>query len=106
LREVAGGRPVVAAALLDAFLLRLEPRLLALRDGRFDVGGWHARQVSTGRMVRLELHGGEAQLVRAVGVDGASGALLVEDPSRPGSEREVTTGEIVHVRVEAEGVTP
>ena len=46
-------------ALLDAFLVRLEARLLALRDGHFDVAGWHDRQVTTGRAVRIELPGGE-----------------------------------------------
>ena len=49
LREVSRGRPVDSGDLLDAFLLRLEPRVLALRDGHFDVAGWHDRQVTTGR---------------------------------------------------------
>jgi BirA family biotin operon repressor/biotin-[acetyl-CoA-carboxylase] ligase len=105
LREVSGGRPIDSAALLDAFLLRLEPRALALRDGGFDVAGWHARQVTTGRRVSLELPGGETQTVRAVGVDGASGALLVEDTARPGYEREILVGEVVHVRLDPGGVT-
>jgi BirA family biotin operon repressor/biotin-[acetyl-CoA-carboxylase] ligase len=103
LREVSGGRPIDTDQLLDAFLQRLEPRVLALRDGHFDVAGWHDRQVTTGRMVRLEELDGEAIEVRAVGVDGATGALLVEDPAAPGGEREVLAGEIVHVRLAAGG---
>ena len=102
LREVSGGRPIDTSELLDAFLLRLEPRVLALRDGHFDVAGWHDRQVTTGRMVRLERSGGEAEEVRAVGVDGVTGALLVENPAAPGVEREVLAGEVVHVRLAAE----
>ena len=103
LREVSGGRPIDTDQLLDAFLQRLEPRVLALRDGHFDVAGWHDRQVTTGRMVRLEELDGEAIEVRAVGVDGATGALLVEDPAAPGGEREVLAGEIVHVRLATGG---
>jgi BirA family transcriptional regulator, biotin operon repressor / biotin---[acetyl-CoA-carboxylase] ligase len=103
LREVSGGRPVDRDALLAAFLLRLEPRVLALRDGHFDVAGWHDRQVTTGRMVRLEESGGRAVEARAVGVDGVSGALLVEDAATPGVEREVLAGEVIHVRLAGEG---
>ncbi len=102
LREVSGGRPIDTTELLDAFLLRLEPRVLALREGHFDVAGWHDRQVTTGRMVRLEGSGGEAEEVRAVGVDGVTGALLVENPAAPGVEREVLAGEVVHVRLAAD----
>ena len=99
LREISGGRPIDTTELLDAFLQRLEPRVLALREGHFDVAGWHDRQVTTGRMVRLEGSGGEAEEVRAVGVDGVTGALLVENPGVPGVEREVLAGEVVHVRL-------
>jgi len=98
----ASGRPIDTDQLLEAFLLRLEPRVLALRDGHFDVAGWHDRQVTTGRMVRLEASGGDAEELRAVGVDGASGALLVEDPADPGTEREILAGEVVHVRLAEE----
>jgi BirA family biotin operon repressor/biotin-[acetyl-CoA-carboxylase] ligase len=116
LSEIAAGRPIDSVSLVEAFLGRLEARLLALRDGHFDVAGWHARQVTTGRIVRLELPQGQTQIVRAASVDGASGALLVEEPGVPGSEREVLAGEVVHVRIEpapgcagfgpAAGVTP
>jgi BirA family biotin operon repressor/biotin-[acetyl-CoA-carboxylase] ligase len=102
LREISG-RPVGADALLEEFLLRLEPRLLALREGRFDVAGWHDRQATTGRLIRLEGTGGEAEDALAVGVDGASGALIVRSPA-DGPEREVTCGEVAQVRLA--GVTP
>ncbi len=104
LRETSGGRPIDRDALLDSFLLHLEPRLIALRDGHFDVAGWHDRQIATGRTVRLEGPDGVAEETRAVGVDGATGALLVEDPTAPGGEREVLAGEVVHVRLAAGGM--
>ncbi len=100
LREASGGRPIDREALLEAFLARLEPRVLVLGEGRFDVGGWHERQLTTGRLVRLELPGQPPATVRAVGVDGASGALLVADPTVPGAERAVLAGEVVRVRLE------
>ena len=84
LREASRGRPIDRRLRCSAaFLLRLEPRVLALRDGHFDVAGWHDRQVTTGRMVRIEMPDGATQELRAVGVDGASGALLVEDAAAP-----------------------
>jgi BirA family biotin operon repressor/biotin-[acetyl-CoA-carboxylase] ligase len=101
LREVSGGRPIDSNALLDGFLLRLEPRVLALREGHFDVSAWHARQVTTGRRVRIEMPDGATQEARAVGVDGASGALIVEGAD--GGERELLAGEVSHVRLAAEG---
>lgn len=104
LRDISGGRPIDADELLEAFLLRLEPRILALREGHFDVAGWHERQVTTGRTVRLECSGGAAEEVLAVGVDGATGALLVEDPAAPGVDREVLAGEVIHVRLAAAGI--
>ncbi|MGZ6315504.1 MAG: biotin--[acetyl-CoA-carboxylase] ligase [Candidatus Limnocylindrales bacterium] len=99
LRDASRGRPIDSAALLTAFLLRLEPRLLALRDGHFDVSGWHDRQVTTGRTIRIEMPDGTALEARAVGVDGASGALLVEDAAAPGGERELLVGEVASVRL-------
>ena len=97
LREVSRGREVEAETLLDAFLLRLEPRLLALRDGHFDVAGWHDRQVTTGRVVSIEMPDGSALTATAVGVDGATGALLLEDPE--GDASEILVGEVSHVRL-------
>ena len=101
LRDVSRGRPFAADGLLEAFLVRLEPRVVGLRDGHFDVAGWHARQVTTGRTVRVDMPDGTSSIARAVGVDGASGALLVEDS---GGERELLVGEVTHVRLD--GVTP
>jgi biotin-(acetyl-CoA carboxylase) ligase len=72
------------------------PRVAALRDGHFDVAGWHARQVTTGRTVRIDLPDGTYQVAKAVGVDGASGALIIEDS---GGERELLVGEVTHVRL-------
>ena len=101
LLEVSHGRPIDAEALLEAFLVRLEPRVLALRDGHFDVAGWHSRQVTTGRTVLIEMPDGTADMLRAVGVDGATGALLVEDAA--GGERELLVGEVAHVRLASGG---
>jgi BirA family transcriptional regulator, biotin operon repressor / biotin---[acetyl-CoA-carboxylase] ligase len=105
LREVSQGRPIDRDDLLDGFLARLETRLEALRGGRFDVAGWAERQVATGRIVRLEPPGGPHELVRANGVDGATGAILVEalDGPEAGQERAVHAGEIVHLRIPSAG---
>jgi BirA family biotin operon repressor/biotin-[acetyl-CoA-carboxylase] ligase len=102
LREASRGRPVSADELLEAFLSHLEPRLIGLRDGHFDVAGWHDRQVTTGRVVRIDMPDGSSEVVRAVGVDGASGALLVAgaDADEAGAaERELLVGEVIHVRL-------
>jgi BirA family biotin operon repressor/biotin-[acetyl-CoA-carboxylase] ligase len=98
LREAADGRTVDLDRLLDGFLARLEPGIAALRDGDFDGAGWSARQVTTGRSVRLESPGG-AETVRALGVDASSGALVVADPSAADGERHILVGEITHVRL-------
>jgi BirA family transcriptional regulator, biotin operon repressor / biotin---[acetyl-CoA-carboxylase] ligase len=98
LREASRGRPVSAEALLDAFLLHLEPRVIGLRDDHFDVAGWHERQVTTGRTVRIDMPDGTSEVARAVGVDGATGALLVEGAAGA-AERELLVGEVTHVRL-------
>jgi BirA family transcriptional regulator, biotin operon repressor / biotin---[acetyl-CoA-carboxylase] ligase len=108
LREASRGRPVSAEGLLEAFLSHLEPRVLGLRDGHFDVAGWHDRQITTGRVVRIDMPDGSSQVVRAVGVDGATGALLVADveETADGAERELLVGEVVHVRLDADRQDP
>lgn len=97
LRELAG-RGIDQDALLEAFVARLEQGIGALRDGQFDEAGWARRQLTTGRTIRLELPDG-TETVRALGVDVATGALIVEDAAAPGGERQVLVGEVVHVRL-------
>jgi BirA family biotin operon repressor/biotin-[acetyl-CoA-carboxylase] ligase len=99
LREAGGGRPVDSGRLLDSFLERLEPGVEALRAGDFAGGTWAARQVTTGRTVRLETSAGD-ETVLALGVDEATGALVVADPGDRGRERRVVVGEIRHVRLD------
>jgi BirA family biotin operon repressor/biotin-[acetyl-CoA-carboxylase] ligase len=99
LQEASGGRPIDLGWLLDGFTARVEPRFEALRSGRFDLGDWSDRQVTTGRDVRIEMPDGTSDVVRALGVDGRSGALVVADAAAPRGERAVHSGEIVHVRL-------
>jgi BirA family biotin operon repressor/biotin-[acetyl-CoA-carboxylase] ligase len=99
LRAASHGRPIDHGALLDGFLGRLEVRIEALRAGRFDVADWTGRQLTTGRDVDLVGPDGAVSTVRAVGVDVASGALVVDDPEAPDGERPVLVGEIRHARV-------
>lgn len=99
LREASRGRPIDHVALLDAFLGRLEVRVEALRGGRFDVGDWTARQLTTGRDVEVMAPDGAVTLVRALGVDARSGGLVIADPHAPDGERIVLVGEIRQVRL-------
>ena len=101
LQEASAGRWVDHDALLGAFLGRLEAGLDALRHGRFDVAVWTDRQVTSGRSVELVAPDGAVTTVRALSVDSATGALVVEDDSVPTGERHVVVGEIRHVRVPA-----
>ena len=105
LREASHGRPIDLALLLDAFLGRIEARVEALRGGRFDVADWQSRQLTTGRIVRLE-GPGRTGTARAIGVDVATGALIVEDQAAPGGERRVIVGEITHVRLASTAGSP
>ncbi len=99
LAEAGGGRPIERALLLDGFLSRLEARVEALRAGRFPMDDWTARQITTGRIVRLEGHGSEPEEARALGLDPATGALLVADPTAAGGERAVHAGDVIHARL-------
>ncbi len=100
LRAISG-RPVPVTTLLDAFSLNLESRIAALRTGTFDVAEFAGRQLTDGRIVRLELPDGTVDEVRALAVDADTGALVVADPGAPGGERQVFSGEIRHVRLAA-----
>jgi BirA family biotin operon repressor/biotin-[acetyl-CoA-carboxylase] ligase len=99
LAEASGGRPIDRALLLDGFLSRLEARVEALRAGRFPIDDWTARQITTGRTVRLEGHGPEPEEALALGLDPATGALLIADPTVPGGERAVHAGDVIHARL-------
>lgn len=99
LREASHGRPVDHVALLDAFLGRLEVRIAALRAGRFDVADWTERQLTTGRDVTIVDPDGTSRTDRALGVDAASGGLVIEDGAAPGGERTLVVGEVRHVRL-------
>jgi biotin-(acetyl-CoA carboxylase) ligase len=100
LREASGGRPIDRDALLESFLDHLEGRLDALRTGYFDVAGWSERQATTDRMVTLESGDGSAtEPLLALGVDGVTGALILQDDEVPGGERHVHAGEVVRVRL-------
>ena len=94
----AGGRPVDVRQLREAFATRLVGGIEGLRAGRFDGAAWVARQLTTGRTIRLE-HGDHAETAQAVGVDTETGALRIADPTAPSGERRVLVGEISHVRI-------
>ncbi len=100
LREASGAQPIDQAALRDAFLASLEIAIDALRAGRFDEAEWATRQLTTGRLIRLERPDG-SETVRALGVDAKTGALVVEDPAAPSGARQVLVGEIGHIRLAA-----
>jgi BirA family biotin operon repressor/biotin-[acetyl-CoA-carboxylase] ligase len=97
LREASGGRPIDRDELLEALLDRVATRTEAAREGYFDVAGWRERQLTRGRLVRLEPVHGTGEVVRAVDVDPLTGALVVAGPD--GRERSVLAGEIQHLRV-------
>ncbi len=99
LRELAHGRPVDPALLLDAFLTRLEVRIDALRSGRFDVAGWSDRQLTTGREIELEQPDGRRRQHMALGVDAESGGLVVDDATANSGERILHVGEVRQVRL-------
>ncbi len=99
LREVSRGRPVDRIALAAEFVDRLQGRIGALRGGRFDAAAWTGRQLTTDRVIRIDRPDGTAWTGLALGVDAASGALLVEDPGAPDGRRPVLVGEVAHVRL-------
>jgi len=104
LRALSAGGDTDHTALLDAFLPRLEAGIEALRADRFEAAAWAARQLTTGRDVELVASDGGATTVRALGVDGTTGALVVADDAAASGRRQVLVGEIRHVRLPAVGL--
>lgn len=98
LRHLSAGRPIDRTILLAGFLERLEPAIEGLRRGRFEAVEWQRRQLTTGRLIRLEQAEG-SRTVRAAGVDVATGALVIDDPDALGRQRTIFVGEISHVRL-------
>jgi BirA family biotin operon repressor/biotin-[acetyl-CoA-carboxylase] ligase len=99
--RAVGGRPVDDDALLAAFLERLEAAVVDLRRDRFAAAAWADRQLTTGRLIRLETPAGPED-VRAVGVDPSSGALIVDgggigDGAR--GRRSMLVGEVIRLRL-------
>jgi BirA family biotin operon repressor/biotin-[acetyl-CoA-carboxylase] ligase len=104
LREVAGDRPIDGDRLLGTFVAQLEAGVEALRRGSFDEDRWASRQLTSGRTIRIDRADG-SETVRALGVDGATGALVIADDSMPDGERRVLVGEVGHVRLAAPTAT-
>ncbi len=102
LRAIADGRRIDAAVLLDSFTATLEAMIEQLRRGAFDEAGWAERQLTNGHLVRLIGHDGSEEVVRALRVDAATGALIVVDPAGTGAERSVVSGEIRHLRLDGQ----
>ncbi len=100
------GRPIARDDLLAAFLDHLEPRLEALRVGRFALDDWFRRQLLPGRTVVIEGSGDADGEWRVLAVDGVTGALVVADPAAPDGERQVLAGEAVHVGLDMVGPDP
>jgi BirA family biotin operon repressor/biotin-[acetyl-CoA-carboxylase] ligase len=98
LEEATDGRAIDGPALLADFLARLEGGIDRLRSGAFDADRWSARQITTGRTIRLE-RPDAVDVLRATGVDPATGALVVESPDAPNGTRNVVVGDVTHVRL-------
>ena len=64
-----------------------------------DVTDWTERQLTTGRDVTIVDPDGTSRTDRALGVDAASGGLVIEDGAAPGGERTLVVGEVRHVRL-------
>jgi BirA family biotin operon repressor/biotin-[acetyl-CoA-carboxylase] ligase len=97
--EIAPRARITTEALMEQFTTGLEPLVLALRAGKFPSDAWRSRQLTNGSVVRLERPDGSAETVRAVDVDAASGALVVESLVGERPARAVTVGEIRHLRL-------
>ncbi|HUP83047.1 MAG TPA: biotin--[acetyl-CoA-carboxylase] ligase [Candidatus Limnocylindria bacterium] len=96
LRQLSGNRPIDHAALLDAFLARLEPRYEALLAGKFDAAGWSVTQITTGRSVVVDI-AGESVFGKGTGVDPESGALLLAPDDK--TVLTIDSGEVTRCRI-------
>jgi BirA family biotin operon repressor/biotin-[acetyl-CoA-carboxylase] ligase len=99
LRELAPGIHATAANLLELFTMRLGPLVDMLRSGAFPSEAWRGRQLTSGTVVRLERPDGTSETVKAVDVDPASGALVIESLLGERPPRAITVGEIRHLRL-------
>jgi biotin-(acetyl-CoA carboxylase) ligase len=101
LREASGGRPIDRSQLLQGFVGRLAARFAALQTGYFDLATWAERQATTARLVTLD---DDPRPIAALGVDAASGGLVVADGEAATGERIVHAGEVRRVRLAKAGV--
>ncbi len=101
LRDVSPRSRIDTMVLLHEFTGALETMGERLRGGTFDAEAWTGRQLTNGRLVRLIGHDGREEIVRALEVDAATGALIVEGPSGDGDPgvRAIVSGEIQHLRL-------
>jgi BirA family biotin operon repressor/biotin-[acetyl-CoA-carboxylase] ligase len=99
LRQLAPGIRATTASLLETFTMRLGPLVDMLRTGAFPSEAWRGRQLTSGTVVRLERPDGSSETVKAVDVDPASGALVIESLLGERPPRAVTVGEIRHLRL-------
>jgi BirA family biotin operon repressor/biotin-[acetyl-CoA-carboxylase] ligase len=91
------GRDALRAALLTAFLRRLDERygeLVRTRSGEVVTRAWRARSATLGRRVRVDL-GAEDVVGTAVDVT-PEGHLVVE--ADDGRRRTLAVGDVVHLR--------
>jgi RNA polymerase sigma-70 factor (ECF subfamily) len=91
-----GRRPIDLAQLHDGFTVRLEARIDALHSGSFDLADVARSPGHDRPRRRLQTERG-IEVVRALGLDAATGALVVGDPHAATGERLVHAGDVVHL---------
>lgn len=99
LADLAPAADATTEQLLARFTGALEPLVAALHAGTFPTETWRERQLTNGTVVRLERPDGSSETVRAVDVDPASGALVIESLLGERPARAITVGEIRHLRL-------